>query len=151
MATIPTLSYSKSDESVIHHLIAQPLPASADLFEIADNCAALVCVLNETDDSAMRTALCERLQQTLGQLRARCDTDLPPELIAQLIAGERLTSCVPACWQETVIQVDYALALTQAVAGGTLPANVAKSLTGLLHDLVWLLAECVKEPYISAH
>lgn len=47
--------------------------------------------------------------------------------------------------------MDYALALTRAVRGGTLPADVAKDLTGLLHDMVWLLAEFVKEPYIPAH
>jgi hypothetical protein len=67
-----------------------------------------------------------------------------------LIAGEKITSCVPDCWQETTL-VDYAVALTLAVMGGTLPANVAKELTGLLHDMVWLLAEFVKEPYITAH
>ena len=49
------------------------------------------------------------------------------------------------------MQVDYAVALTLAVMGGTLPASVAKELTGLLHDMVWLLADFVKEPYITAH
>jgi hypothetical protein len=34
---------------------------------------------------------------------------------------------------------------------GELPANVAKELTGLLHDMVWLLAEFVKEPRVVAH
>ncbi len=56
-----------------------------------------------------------------------------------------MTSCVPDCWQETTLQVDYAVALTLAVMGGTLPVSVAKELTGLLHDMVWLLAEFVKE------
>ncbi|MCU6671449.1 hypothetical protein M8013_22265 [Enterobacteriaceae bacterium H4N4] len=151
MATIPTLLHSKSDESVVDHLIARPLPESADRFEVADNCTALVCVLIETDDSATRAVLCDRLLHALGQLRALCDTELPPALIAQLIEGEKLTSSVPDCWQETSVQLDYAMALTQAIAGGTLPAEVAKALTGLLHDMVWLLAEYVKEPYISAH
>lgn len=153
MATIHTLSYPKSDECVINHLTTLPLAATADLFEVADNCAALVSVLidTDTDDSDSHAALCERLLQALRQLRKLCDADLPPHLIAQLIVGEQLTSCVPDCWQETAIQVDYALALTNAIAGGTLPANVAKELTGLLHDLVWLLAEFVKEPYITAH
>ena len=151
MATTLNLSYLKSDESVIYHLINQPLPAAADLFEVADHCAALVSVLIETDDSEACSALYERLLRALRQLRELCDADLPPHLIAQLIVGEKLTSCVPDCWQETAIQVDYALVLTQAIAGGTLPANVVKELTGLLHDLVWLLAEFVKEPYITVH
>ncbi|WP_327062102.1 hypothetical protein [Leclercia adecarboxylata] len=87
----------------------------------------------------------------LRQLRELCDADLPPHLIAQLIAGEKITSCVPECWQETALQVDYALALTQALLYGILPPGIAKELTGLLHDMVWLLDEFVKEPYITAH
>jgi len=65
--------------------------------------------------------------------------------------GEKVTSCVPECWQETALQVDYAQALTQALLAGMLPLGVAKELTGLLHDMVWLLAEFVKEPYIANH
>ncbi|MCG1030695.1 hypothetical protein J5S76_01765 [Bacillus amyloliquefaciens] len=151
MATVPTLTHLQSDESVIQQLITHPVPADADLFATVDRCAALVSVLLETDDTATRAALCERLLQTLRQLRHLSDADLPPHLIAQLIEGEKLTSCVPDCWQETAIQVDYALDLTQAIMGGTLPASVAKGLTGLLHDLVWLLAAFVKEPYITTH
>lgn len=151
MADIPTLSYLESDESVIQQITALPLADDADLFEAADHCAALVSVLLETDDSATCSALCERLLHGLRQLRELCDADLPPYLISQLIVGEKLTSCVPECWQETAIQVDHALALTHAVMGGTLPAKVEKELTGLLHDLLWLLAEFVKEPYITAH
>lgn len=151
MATTPTLTYLPSDESVILQLLSQPLPADADLFIVADNCAALVSVLVEIEDAKMFTVLCERLLQALRKLRELCDVDLPPDLIAQLIMGEKMNSCVPDCWQDTLTQVDYVLALTQAVMGGTLPAHVAKELTGLLHDMVWLLAEFVKEPRITAH
>ena len=151
MATIPTLSYLQSDENIIQQLITRPLPVDADLFDVADNCAALVTVLVESDDNVISTALCERLLHALRKLRELCDVDLPPDLIAQLIMGEKLNSCVPDCWQDTLTQVDYVLALTQAVMGGTLPAHVAKELTGLLHDMVWLLAEFVKEPRITAH
>ncbi len=68
-----------------------------------------------------------------------------------MIQGETLNSCMPDCWQETAPQVDYALALVQAILGGTLPISVEKELAGLLHDLVWLLNEFVKEPYIRVH
>ncbi|MFH7905576.1 hypothetical protein ACKU08_010365 [Enterobacter cloacae] len=151
MATIPTLSYLQSDENIIQQLIIRPLPVDADLFDVADNCAALVTVLVESDDSVISTALCERLLQALHRLHELCDADLPPNLIEQLIVGEKMTSCVPDCWHDTATQIDYVLALTQAVKGGTLPANVAKELTGLLHDMIWLLAEFVKEPRIVAH
>lgn len=151
MATIPEFSYVLSEENVIHHLINLPVSESADLFELADACTAYASVLLETDDAVAFAILCERLLAALKRLRECCDAELPAYLVEQLIAGEKIASCVPDCWQETTLQVDYAVALTLAVMGGTLPANVAKELTGLLHDMVWLLAEFVKEPYITAH
>lgn len=45
MATIPTLFYAQSDESVIQQLLNAPLPQTADLFQVADLCASFVCVL----------------------------------------------------------------------------------------------------------
>ncbi|MFZ3617932.1 hypothetical protein ACOYA6_01640 [Leclercia barmai] len=151
MTTILTLTYPQSNESVIDQLIPLPLTAESDIFEVADHCAALVSILIETDDSSSRTALCERLLHALRQLRELCDADLPPHILAHLIQGETFTSCMPDCWQDTAPQVDYALALVQAILGGTLPGSVEKELAGLLHDLVWLLDEYVKEPFISVH
>ncbi|RTN89770.1 hypothetical protein [Enterobacter bugandensis] len=151
MATTPEFSYALSEESAVHHLINASISDSADLFELVDACTAYVSVLVETDDAVTFATLCKRLLEALKQLRECCDAELPPYLVEQLIAGEKIASCVPDCWQETTLQVDYAVALTLAVMGGTLPASVAKELTGLLHDMVWLLAEFVKEPYIQAH
>ncbi|KJW97144.1 hypothetical protein EKO03_13680 [Enterobacter quasiroggenkampii] len=151
MATTPEFSYALSEESAVHQLITHPISDSADLFELADACAAYVSVLVETDDAVTFATLCKQLLAALKRLRECCDSELPPYLAEQLIAGEKIASCVPDCWQETTLQVDYAVALTLAVMGGTLPVNVAKELTGLLHDMVWLLAEFVKEPYIQAH
>ncbi len=151
MATTPGFSYALSEESAVHHLINASISDSADLFELVDACTAYVSVLVETDDAVTFATLCKRLLEALKQLRECCDAELPPYLVEQLIAGEKIASCVPDCWQETTLQVDYAVALTLAVMGGTLPASVAKELTGLLHDMVWLLAEFVKEPYITAH
>lgn len=151
MATTPEFSYALSEESAVHQLITHPISDSADLFELADACAAYVSVLVETDDAVTFATLCKQLLAALKRLRECCDSELPPYLVEQLIAGEKIASCVPDCWQETTLQVDYAVALTLAVMGGTLPINVAKELTGLLHDMVWLLAEFVKEPYITAH
>ena len=151
MASTPGFSCALSEESAIHYLINNSISDSADLFELADACTAYVSVLVETDDAVMFATLCERLLAALKRLRECCDSELPPYLVEVLVAGEKITSCVPDCWQETTLQVDYAVALTLAVMGGTLPASVAKELTGLLHDMVWLLAEFVKEPYITAH
>ena len=151
MATTPGFSYALSEESAVHHLINASISDSADLFELVDACTAYVSVLVENDDAVTFATLCERLLAALKRLRECCDSELPPYLVERLIAGEKIASCVPECWQETALQVDYAVALTLAIMGGTLPARVAKELPGLLHDMVWLLAEFVKEPYIAAH
>ncbi|HCA7853765.1 hypothetical protein ACOTYF_05330 [Enterobacter cloacae complex sp. JNL001] len=151
MATTPGFSYVHAEESAVHHLRHLQLPDSADLFELTDTCAAYVSVLVETDDAVTFSTLCKQLLAALKRLRECCDAELPSYLVEQLIAGEKIASCVPDCWQDTALQVDYAEALTLAVMGGTLPVSVAKELTGLLHDMVWLLAEFVKEPYITAH
>jgi hypothetical protein len=45
MATVPEFSYALSEESAVHHLINLQLCDSADLFELADTCAAYVSVL----------------------------------------------------------------------------------------------------------
>ena len=60
MATIQTLIFPQSDENIIQQLITRPLPVDADLFDVADNCAALVTVLVESDDNVIRSALCKR-------------------------------------------------------------------------------------------
>ena len=143
MAIIPTLPTSQSADSFTHQLLALSLPASADSLQIADACAAFVSVLVETDDAETRRALCGRL------LHARCDSDLSPYLVKHLLEGEKIDSCAPDCWQNTATQVEYAQALTQAIQGGTLSASVEKSLTGLLHDMVWLLAEFVRESSVT--
>ncbi|HCT6441731.1 TPA: hypothetical protein OT526_000838 [Enterobacter hormaechei] len=151
MATTPGFSYVHAEESAVNHLLHLQLPDSADLFELTDTCAAYVSVLVETDYAVTFSTLCKQLLAALKRLRECCDAELPSYLVEQLIAGEKIASCVPDCWQDTALQVDYAEALTLAVMGGTLPVSVAKELTGLLHDMVWLLAEFVKEPYITAH
>ena len=151
MATTPGFSYVHAEESAVNHLLHLQLPDSADLFELTDTCAAYVSVLVETDDAVTFATLCKQLLAALKRLRECCDAELPSHLVEQLIAGEKIASCVPDCWQDTALQVDDAVALTLAVMGGTLPVSVAKELTGLLHDMVWLLADFVKEPYITAH
>ena len=96
MATIPEFSYALSEESAVHHLINLELCDSADLFELADTCAAYVSVLVETDDAVTFSILCERLLELLKRLRERCDTELPTThrggedrfLRAGLLAGD---------------------------------------------------------------
>lgn len=66
MTTNSTPSYSHFEEDVLHQIITQPLPASADLFDVADACAAFVCVLIDTHDDGASHALCGRLLPALN-------------------------------------------------------------------------------------
>lgn len=149
MAILSALSNPPFDANFIQQLIALPLPATADLFEVVDLCAAFASVLVETDNVSERHALCGRLLHALAALERLCDDDLPPHLIEQLIAGDAAPSCMPDSWQDTVTPVKYAQALAQAIQGNTLPQSVNNALTGLLHDMVYLLADFVMEPYLQ--
>lgn len=113
---------------------------------MAELCAAFASALVETQSHA----LCGRLLHALEALERLCDADLPSHLIEQLIAGDAAPSCMPHCWQETIVPVTYARTLAQAMLGNTLPQGMNEALTGLLHDMVFLLAEFVKEPYQRA-
>lgn len=147
MATIPTLSYPEFDESVTHQLLTAPLPVSADLFEVTDLCTAYVNILLETKEVSARLALCERLSHLLARLAHLCDEDLPPHLIAQLTVDELPDSAMPHCWQETYLMVEYLQSLNLALLGNMLPGKVAEDLAGLLHDMVYILRDYVREPY----
>lgn len=149
MTLLSTLS-DASHASFTEQLIALPLPVPADLFDVADLCAAFASALVETDEVSERNALCGRLLHALGELERRCEDDLPVHLIERLIVGDAAPSCMPDCWQETITPVTYAQALAQAILGNTLPQGVNRALAGLLHDMVFLLAEFVKEPYLRA-
>ncbi|MGK4351526.1 hypothetical protein ACSMFN_14755 [Enterobacter sichuanensis] len=149
MTLLSTLS-DASHVSFTEQLIALPLPASADLFDVADLCAAFASALVETQSVSERHALCGRLLHALEALERLCDAELPTHLIEQLIAGDAAPSCMLHCWQETITPVTYARALAKGILGNTLPQEVNEVLTGLLHDMVFLLAEFVKEPYLRA-
>lgn len=151
MTTIATPFYSEPETRLVYQLIAEPLSPAAGRVELANACAAYVCALVETEDAELVDALCGRLLQGLTQLGARCDTALSPQVVTRLIEEEKCDSCVPACWQDPLTMVNYAMELTRAVQGNTCPADVTKGLTNLLHDMVWLLADFMQEPAVSAH
>jgi hypothetical protein len=148
MTTIPTLTHTQSQENVIHHFSASRFP-TADPVVLTKACTAFVSVLVETDDRETHAALCERLLHGLNQLRAHCDNGLPSYLVEQVVAGEKLNACVPECWQDASLQVDYAKALTHAIAGDV-ASRCGKRTHKLLHDMVWLLADFVKESDMTA-
>jgi hypothetical protein len=133
----------------MHNLITTPIPTSADLFQVADLCTAFAAELVESKDVTQRLALSGRLSYALTALRLLCDADLPAHLKEQLTVDELPTPCVPDCWIDSWLLVEYAQSLTQALLSCALPYTVTVHLTGLLHDLIILMADYLKQPYLE--
>ncbi|KAA5945370.1 hypothetical protein F1543_07985 [Enterobacter cloacae] len=149
MATIPILANSQTTDSIACQLLDLPICSTLDLFELTDCCCAFVNVLLETHDKAERLALCGRLAFAIDELKNRCDEDLPPHLVERLSNQFPAQSCIPDCWQDTAMLVGYVQALNQALLSQTLAGTVSQELAGLLHDLIYLLADYVREPYLQ--
>ncbi|MBB1202962.1 hypothetical protein EGM70_22040 [Enterobacteriaceae bacterium 89] len=149
MATIPTRTYPEEYQAQIEEVLAIPLSGKADLFTVADLCATFVSVMVECEEEFYRLALCGRLSHALTLLEKCCAEDLPDYLVQQLTVETLPVSAVPDCWHDTEMLVNYAKSLVQAVSGATLNEEVNRELTGLLHDLVYLLVEQVKTPFIE--
>ncbi|MGU9774819.1 ash family protein [Salmonella enterica] len=133
---------------IMNNLLIMPVPVSADLFQLADICTAFAAELVESTNAAESLALCGRLSHALTALRLLCDEDLPSHLIEHLTVGDLPAPCVPDCWADSYLLVGYALGLTQALLSCTLPRAATMELTGLLHDLIMLMAEYLKQPYL---
>ncbi|MBV7406880.1 hypothetical protein [Enterobacter sp. ENT03] len=133
---------------MMNNLLNMPIPATADLFQVADLCSEFVIKLVESDDPAESLALCGRLSHALTALRQLCDEDLPPHLLESLTVDEPPAPCVPDCWVDSNVLVEYAQGLTQALLSRVLAGSVTVPLTGLLHDLVILLTEYLRQPHI---
>ena len=133
----------------MHNLITTPIPTSADLFLVADLCTAFAAELVESKDVTQRLALSGRLSYALTTLRLLCDADLPSHLKEQLTVDELPAPCVPDCWIDSWLLVEYAQSLTQALLSCALPYTVTVHLTGLLHDLIMLMADYLKQPYLE--
>ncbi|EAB5051752.1 hypothetical protein EG177_04725 [Salmonella enterica] len=134
---------------IMPKLLTMPIPASADLFQLADMCAAFAVGLVESTDAAESLALCGRLSFALTALRPLCDADLPPYLVERLKADELPAPYVPDCWVDSYLLVNYARSLTQALLSCTLPHGATVELTGLLHDLIMLMADYLKQPCLE--
>ena len=148
MKTIPNLLYTPVHDGFTAQLLSTPLPASANLFEVTDFCTGLANILLETDDPAERLAILGRLSQAFTRMAQLCNEDLPPELIAHLTTDELPHTRMPDLWHDTYLTVGYLQALAQALLGNTLAKPVADDLAGLLHDMVYIVRDYVREPYL---
>ncbi|WP_420901411.1 hypothetical protein [Escherichia coli] len=116
----------------------KPIPAGADLFHLAGECAALVCGLMEYRSSTEHRAMCKSLITSLEALTAayHADTALP--------LPDNTASDLSEYWPDESLTLEYCLSLAKALVADTLPRDMIQPLTGLLHDLVNMLADQVK-------
>ncbi|WP_182937429.1 hypothetical protein [Klebsiella quasipneumoniae] len=127
-------------------LLAVPFNATTDFTILADHCENFADTLIESDDPALRLALCGRLAACLSLLRPTLnDPILPPHLIESLT-----TNTLPAsstCFEPgSELLCDYSLTLAQLLTGRALLPKMEQTLTGLLCELVWCFAAELKTP-----
>ncbi|WP_420902906.1 hypothetical protein [Escherichia fergusonii] len=119
-------------------IMNKPIPTGADLFHLAGECAALVCGLMEYRSSTEHRAMCKSLITSLEALTAayHADTALP--------LPDNTASDLSEYWPDESLTLEYCLTLAKALVADTLPRDMLQPLTGLLHDLVNMLADQVK-------
>jgi hypothetical protein len=149
MTTVSSQTLAENERQQLQEILDIPLPGTADLFTAVDFCASLVSVMVECEEEHYRLALCGRLAHALTVLNQRCADDMPDWMVRQLTMGTVPVSSVLDCWEDTETLVEYAQALTLALSGNTLLAKNAQDLVGLLHDLVYLLVDQLKTPFMA--
>lgn len=128
-----------------HPLLTVHFNADTDFTTLADHCDHFAETLIESDDPALRLALCERLTACLTLLRPTLNDPVPPHLSERLTV-DTLPVNVPRFEPDSVLLCDYCLALAQLLTGNTLSPEMAQTLGGLLADLVWYFADDMRAP-----
>ncbi|EFH4733634.1 hypothetical protein FQG48_02585 [Escherichia coli] len=139
----------------------KPITAAAYLLHTADMCASQVCQLVECHDAAGHHALCQTLAAGLTALKLACDADIQSSPVAETTrryfrsgdqffqsssdAETTLPLSLEAYWPDNSLTLEYCEALVKVLSVDALPREVIQPLTGLLHDLVNMLADQWKE------
>lgn len=139
MATILTT------DSDLLDLLTVPFNATTDFTVLADYCARFAETLIETDDPALRLALCGRLHAALALLQPTLHDPIPPHLTESLTVDT-----LPATPEHFISEPDslceYCLALLQLLLERPAEPKMEQTLTGLLCELVWYFTEGLKAP-----
>lgn len=112
---------------------------------LAEHCKQFAETLIESDDPALRLALCGRLVACLSLPRPTLIDPIPPHLVESLT-----TDTLPASSTHfdpgSELLCDYSLTLAQLLTGRALLPKMEQTLTGLLCELVWCFAAELKAP-----
>ncbi|HIH9433138.1 TPA: hypothetical protein ACYU6Z_000054 [Klebsiella quasipneumoniae subsp. quasipneumoniae] len=128
-----------------HPLLSVPFNAATDFTVLADHCDRFAETLIESNDPALRLALCGRLAACLSLLRPTLNDPIPPHLIESLTVNT-LPASSPRFEPGSELICDYSLTLAQLLTGRALLPKMEQTLTGLLCELVWYFAAELKAP-----
>lgn len=136
MATIPTQ---------IHPILAVPFSAATDFTVLAGHCEHFAEILIESDDPALRLALCGPLATCLALLRPTLNQPIPRHLFENLTV-DTLPAVSPCFAPDSELFCDYCFTLAQLLTKQALSPEAERILTGLLAELVWYFAAELKAP-----
>lgn len=147
------LVFQPVTESAIVTLIKAPIGASHDLFELLEACQAYVDELVESKDATDCMALCGHLLAGLEVLKSALEAPLPEHLIQQLTVEDNdfKNNTHPICDDSESIR-EYCRALTVVLLTRQSSMEIQQQITGLLFELIHLLAEDLKTPrFVRTH
>ncbi|OMP95556.1 hypothetical protein [Raoultella terrigena] len=136
MATIPTQA---------HPLLAVPFSATTDFTVVVGHCETFAETLIESNDPALKMALCGRLNACLTLFQPTLLEPVPPHLIESL-AVDTLPASSPRFDPECTELCRYCLAITQTLLGLGFASETEKYLSWLLYYRINCFAAEMKAP-----
>ena len=134
-------------EPAISNLLKTPLGATHDLFQVLNQCQRYVDGLIENDNHVECMALCGRLLAGLNVLKFTLKAPLPEHLIDSLttdMAKPDDYRCPLSTDSETLCE--YCASLTMLLLNQQESADQVEKITGILFEMVTLLAEDLRAP-----
>jgi hypothetical protein len=126
-------------------LSAVPFNAATDFTSLADCCDRFAETLIECHDPERKLALLGRIGACLALLRPTLGEPIPSHLIG-CFTVEKLPEVAQHFEPDADVLCDYCQFLTQLLCEQSLLPETARTLTGLLCELVWPFAADLKAP-----
>ncbi len=131
----------------IASLLKKPQGAAMDLFQVLDICQQYAEVLIENANHTECMALCGRLLAGLEVLKSVLKAPLPDHLIEKLTLKDSETSDyrTPLSTDSDTL-CEYCTALTIVLLNHQEPPDQREQITGMLYEIIYVLAEDLKAP-----
>lgn len=127
-----------------HPLLNISFNAATDFTVLASHCENFAETLIESNDIALKMALCGRINTCLTLLQPTLLEPVPPHLVESPVDVVPAES--PRFGPECTELCNYCLALTQTLAGQGFSSETEKYLSWLLYDLINYFAAEMKAP-----